>query len=587
MDIWILILGLSLFVLIAFFMWQYMTAKKKLSVVNNELKFFKKEKDYYDEAMMLFSSEYAIIFANQAAKNLFALNNNNEIYGVGKKVQLQIKSGMREDFFEALEKLTKTSDDNLKLENVFLIISGQEKKVDIYLDKSSWNINKTITCVIDIRKPQEVTKMNEKRDGAIDFLTGLPSQFLALSDINTLVVESKKKSGSFGLFLLGIDHFKDIQNTLGLGYTNQILKNLAQYFIDNPDENIKVYRMESDKFVFIIDGLDEDELARKMARDLIVSVGNIYGKNNDIRLTSSVGIVLYPRDGKNATKLIDNVYITLDKAQTQSELNVEVFTTEDHIVHVDEVEMNEDIRKGLIKSEFLLYYQPIFDLEGEQIIGAEALLRWKHPKHGLISADKFLDVAEKTGLIVDLGEYAFNEAIQQRQRCGTSVKDNFQITINLSLKEMQVEELIPRLEMLFDKYQIARSTINLDINEGVAMENIDKTANDIKLFKDFGLSIALDNFGAGYSSFKYLNILPIDTIKIDRSLIFDLTLNSKNQTTVKAIIELAHTLGYNVVAEGVETSKEANILASLNCDYAQGYLYSRPLPSKEFEELLK
>ena len=270
----------------------------------------------------------------------------------------------------------------------------------------------------------------------------------------------------------------------------------------------------------------------------------------------------------------------------QSESNIEVFSTEDHVIHKDEIQINEDIRKGLIKSEFLLYYQPIFDLEGEQIIGAEALLRWKHPKHGLISADKFLEVAEKTGLIVDLGEYAFNEAIQQRQRCTRSVRDDFQITINLSLKEMQVEKLLPRLEMLFDKYKVDRNAINLDVSEGVAMENIDKTANDFKLFKDFGLSLSLDHFGAGYSSFKYLNMLPINMIKIDRSLIFDLTLNLKHQTTVKAIIELAHTLGYKVVAEGVETSQEASILAALHCDYAQGYLYSRPLPANEFEELL-
>ena len=505
---------------------------------------------------------------------------------MGKKIQLQVNSGMREDFFIALEKFNSESEDNVKLDNIYLIVSGQEKKVDIFLDKSSSNIDGNITCVIDIKNPHIVEMTNEAKNGAIDFLTGLPSQFLALSDINTLVIESKKKSESFGVFLLGIDHFNDIQTTLGLGYTNKILKNLAQYFIDNPSENIRVYRMESDKFVFLIDGLDEDELARSMARDIIVSVGSIYVDNNDIRLTSSIGVVIYPENGENATKLIDNVYIALDKAQSQSESNIEIFTTEDYIVHVDEVEMNEDIRKGLIKSEFLLYYQPIFDLEGEEMIGAEALLRWKHPKHGLISADKFLEVAEKTGLIVDLGEYAFNEAIQQRQKCDLNVRDSFQITINLSLKEMQVEKLIPRLEMLFDKYKIARSTINLDINEGIAMENIDKTANDFKLFKDFGLSVALDNFGAGYSSFKYLNMLPIDMIKIDRSLIFDLTLNLKHQTTVKAIIELAHTLGYKVVAEGVETSQEASILAALNCDYAQGYLYSRPLPSSEFEALL-
>ena len=586
MDMWTLVLSVSLVGAVLGLVWQFIQSQKKFLTVVDELKFFKKEKEYYEESMMLLSTDYKVVFANQSAKELFSLNEQNELYGVAKKIQLQVTSGFREDFFEALEKLNNTNENSFKLENVFLIVSGQEKKVNIYIDKSAWNINHTITCVIDVIKAQELTTANEDKAGAIDFLTGLPSQFLALADINTLVIESKKKSESFALFLLGIDHFSDIQTTLGLGYTNKILKNIAQYFMDHPVEHIRVYRMDADKFIFLVDGLDEDELARTMAKDIIVSVGNIYRDNNDIRLTNSIGVVLYPRDGENASKLINNVYVALAKAQVQSESNIEVFSTEDHVIHTDEIQMNEDIRKGLIKSEFLLYYQPIFNLEGEQIIGAEALLRWKHPEHGLISADKFLEVAEKTGLIVDLGEYAFNEAIQQRQRCQRSVRDDFQITINLSLKEMQVEKLLPRLEMLFDKYKIDRNAINLDVSEGIAMENIDKTANDFKLFKDFGLSLSLDHFGAGYSSFKYLNMLPIDMIKIDRSLIFDLTLNLKHQTTVKAIIELAHTLGYKVVAEGVETSQEANILAALHCDYAQGYLYSRPLPANEFEELL-
>jgi len=494
---------------------------------------------------------------------------------------------MREDFFEALKKLTNTNENSFKLENAVLFVSGQEKKVNIYIDKSDWNINQTITCVIDMIQTQELTIENEDKVGSIDFLTGLPSQFSALADINTLVIESKQKSESFALFLLGIDHFKDIQVTLGLGYSNKILKNIAQYFIEHPTEHIRVYRMDADKFIFLVDGLDEDELARTMAKEIIVSVGNIYRGNNDLRLTSSIGIVLYPKDGENASKLIDNVYVALDKAQAQSASNIEVFSSEDHVIQKDEIQMNKDIRKGLEKSEFLLYYQPIFDIKGEQMIGAEALLRWQHPKYGLISADKFLHVAEKTGLIVDLGEYAFEEAIKQRERFGIGARDDFQITINMSLKEMQVEKFIPRLEMLFQKYNVKTHTINLDVSESVAMENIDKTANDFKLFKELGLSLSLEHFGARYSSFKYLNLLPIDTIKIDRSLIFDLTLNLKHQTTVKAIIELAHTLGYKVVAEGVETSQETVILKALHCDYAQGYLYSRPLPANEFNELLR
>jgi len=587
MDVWILVGGILLFLLLLFTLWKNQHSVKRLHQATDELKFFKKEKEYYDEAMFLLSKDYAIIYANQAAKDLFSLDENNEIRGITKKIQLQITSGRQEDFFTVLREYSETHDTSFKLDNVFLFVSGQEHKVNIFMDKSASDINGTMTCIIDMKPVStHVEAKVGTQDGTVDFLTGLPSQFQALSEINTLVMESKKKSEFFGIFLMGIDHFSDIQTTLGLGYTNKILKRVAQYFMDNPDENIHVYRMEADKFLLVVNGLDEDELARTMAKDLIVTVGNIFRDSNDIRLTSSVGVVLYPRDGENATKLIDNVYIALDKAQQGDESNIEIFSDEDAIIHTDDVHMNEEIKKGLIKSEFLLFYQPIFDIEGEQMIGAEALLRWQHPKHGLISANKFLHVAEKTGLIVDLGEYAFNEAIKQRERCGVGARDDFQITINMSLKEMQVEKLIPRLEMLFQKYKVETHTINLDISESAAMENIDKTANDFKLFKELGLSLSLEHFGAGYSSFKYLNLLPIDTIKIDRSLIFDLTLNLQHQTTVKAIIELAHTLGYKVAAEGVETSQESSILEGLNCDYAQGYLYSRPLPAKEFEALL-
>jgi diguanylate cyclase (GGDEF)-like protein len=587
MNIWILVALISLGVLTLLLLWQFLSSRNKLTVVRNELQFFKKEKEYYEEAMIMISlNNNRIIFANESAKNLFSLNEENESYGISKKVQLRVNDDMPKDFFDVMQTLDNPSGNSFKLQNVSLIISGQEKKVNIFMDKSILDNEETLTCVIDMLSQGNETISTTGKEGAIDFLTGLPSQFLALSDINSLVIESKKKSESFGLFLLGIDHFKEIQSTLGLGHSNQVLKKLATHFIDKPDENISVYRMESDKFLFLINGLDEDDLARTMAKDLIAKVGSTYKDSNDVRLSSSIGVVIYPKDGENASKLIDNVYSTLDRAQNESESNIELFTTEHQIIREDELNMKEDIRKGLIKSEFLLYYQPIFDLAGEQMIGAEALLRWKHPKHGLIAADKFLDVAEKSGLIVDLGEYVFNEAILQRERCGVGAREDFQITINLSLKEMQVDKLIPRLETLFDKHKVEKHSINLDISEGVAMENIDKTANDFKLFKDFGLSLSLDHFGAGYSSFKYLSMLPVDTIKIDRSLIFDLTLNLKHQTTVKAIIELAHTLGYKVVAEGVETSQEAAILESLHCDYAQGYLYSRPLPSNEFEELL-
>lgn len=562
-------------------------SKRKMYRILDELTLLKKEKEYYSEAIMVLSDKYEIIYGNKTAKNLFGLNASYQRMTNAKEIQLKVDTSSPDDFFKVLNKAAERKENSFHLQNVLLVIAGKMTQVNIYVDKSEWNVNKTISCVIDMQaiSPTE-SKDVVKEAGGIDFLTGMSSQFLALADINTLSMDSHKQSDTFTLFLLGIDHYNDIQTTLGLGFTNRILKSMAQYFIDNPNKNMKSYRMDGDKFMVIIKDINEEDEARKIAHDIMVSIGSIYRDNNDIRLTCSIGIAAYPKDGSNATKLIDNAYIALHKAQLQSESNIEFFNDEYHTIRTDEVKMNEEIIRGLKKNEFLLHYQPIFDLEGENLIAAEALIRWQHPEHGLISADKFLHIAEKTGLIVELGEYVFNQAIQQRQRCDRTQDQNFKITINLSLKEMQVTALIPRLDMLFTKYKVDKNTINLDISESAAMENIDKTANDFKLLKEFGISLSLDHFGAGCSSFKYLALLPIDIIKIDRTLIFDLTLNVSHQVTVKAIIDLAHTLGYKVVAEGVETSQEATILSTLKCDYAQGYLYSRPLPVEDFEALL-
>jgi len=569
--------------------WLYLFDKKKLARVTDELNLFKKEKEYYAEAMMIFSADHSITFANQAAKDLFSLNVNNQVDTNASKVDLKLGKESQEDFFTSIKTISDANNESFKIDNVTLILKGKRKKIDLYIDKSVYNNEQMITCVIDMNMENNQINVNrnkESKTGYLDFLTNLPSQFAAVSDMNSLIIESKKKSESFSVFLLGIDHFNDIQTTLGLSYSNQILKTLSQFFASNQDEDITIYHMDADKFLLLVRYVNEDTSMNIKARDMIVSVGNVYRDNNDIRLTSSIGIVQYPKDGANATKLIDNSYIALNKAQEQSESNIKLFNADHHTIHIDESKMNEDIRTGLDNNEFLLHYQPIFDLAGERIIGAEALIRWKHPEYGLITADKFLEVAETTGLIIDLGEYVFNEAIQERQRCNIGYVKDFQITINLSLKAMEVDKLIPKLAILFDKYNVEKNAINLDISETAVMEYIDKTAHDFKLLNEFGLSLSIDNFGVGYSSFKYLSMFPLNMIKIDRSLIFDLTLNLEHQMTVRAIINFAHTLGYKVVAEGVETTQEATILKTLNCDYAQGYLYSRPLPAAEFEELL-
>lgn len=387
--------------------------------------------------------------------------------------------------------------------------------------------------------------------------------------------------------MLGIDHFSDLQTTLGHGYANKILKKIANYFIDNPVNGIRIYRMDCDKFLFILDNVSGEEEAKKIAKKIIIDIGNLHKKDANVRLSASIGIAKYPDNGENAAKLIDHIYIALAHAQRESESNIECFSTELQSMNKDELKMNEEIQRGLKYHEFFLYYQPIFNLKTEEMIGAEALIRWNHPKLGLIVADQFLTVAKKTGLIVDIGEYVFREAIKQRKLWDDSGLKKFKITLNLSLKEMHVDKLMQKLEILFEDHSVDPRDFNLDITEESAMVNIEKTAMEFKLFKELGLSLSLDHFGASASSLKHLQMLPLSMIKIDRSLIFDLYSNLDHQITVKAMIALIHGLGFEVVAEGVETSKESALLYDMGCDHAQGYLFSKPLPSAEFQELLK
>ena len=580
------IIGSAVLLVIAgIFYWVYQREKQQISNLQRDLNFFKKEKEYYDEGMFVLDQQNNIIFANGAAKKLFSLDDKNRMLPDAKKIELKIDSQNPRDFFEVLTEQVASHKGSFHLQNVLLVIAGKMQQVNIYVDKTAFN--ETVTCVIDMRTVAPAEAKSASKEGGVDFLTGLPSQFTALSELNAQVMESQKNSESFALLLLGIDHFSELQTTLGLGYTNQLLKKIANFFIENPEENIKVYRMDCDKFMLVAEHVDDIEIARKVARKLILDISSLHKTESSVRVTASVGIAKYPEHGENATKLINHMYQALADAQHESDSNIEVFSLEQQAMHKDETKINEEIQRGLKQHEFFLYYQPIFNLETEEMVGAEALLRWNHPEMGIISADKFLNVAEKTGLIIEVGEYVFREAIKQRKFWDDNGLKKFKVTLNLSLKEMQVEKLIQKLEMLFEDNNVDPRAFNLDITEKAAMANIEKTMMDFKLFRELGLSISLDNFGAGSSSIKHLQLLPLSTIKIDRSLIFDLYSNLDHQITVKAMIDMIHDLGFEAVAEGVETSKESALLYDLGCDHAQGYLFSKPLPAAEFQDLLK
>lgn len=565
--------------------------QKESQTASEELRLFKKEKEYYQEAMIVMTLDRKILFANLAAKNLFHLNEENKAGGFEQKVELKVGKEKPADFFDAVFGSLDQTNTSLQLPETYLIVGGKRKKVDLFVDTSDLGFDQTITCVIDgePRREEALTHSSAKSNGEdnLDILTGLPTQFNALRDINALIVESQKEGKHFFLFLLGIDHFHDIQISMGHTFGNQILKKMSQFFAKKNIDNVQTYRMEYNKFLMVFTSIKTEQKAREEALNLISGLRNYCQGNNAANITASIGIVHFPEHGINASKLIDHAYIALDNAQQESQSNVEYFSSEYQMIHKDELQINDEIKKGLENEEFVLFYQPIIDLQNESVVGAEALVRWHHPKLGLISPDKFLNIAEKTGLIVDIGEYVFKAAIIQHKEWSKLSNKQLKITINLSFKEMQVEKLIEKLTTLFKEYQAYPEDFILDISESSIMENRKKAARDLRLLKDMGFTITLDHFGAESSSLHELQALPLSVLKIDRSLIFDLEASLEHQNTVKALIGVAHTLGYQASAEGVETAKEVSLLTSLKCDYAQGYYYSRAVSAEEFEGLLK
>jgi predicted signal transduction protein with EAL and GGDEF domain len=349
-----------------------------------------------------------------------------------------------------------------------------------------------------------------------------------------------------------------------------------------------VYRLDCDNFLLAVKNVKSEEEVLKRGKEINQEVVGLFkeGDNKSTILISS-GIVIFPEHGKNSNQLIDHAFMALEKAKEKGEGITEIFRNTQSKVLEKEIVLSEEIKSGLKKKEFLVYYQPIIDLHTDDVIAAEALVRWKHPEHGLIRPGTFIDLAEKTGLILDIGEYVLTEVIHQRKTWSEFGFKNIEISVNLSPRELHIPQLAIKLEELFIECQVDPRYFNFDISEASVMENIDKTDMEFDIMKKIGVFLSLDHFGVGGSSIERLQKLPIHTLKVDRSLLKDIDSNKDHQEIVKAIVVLAHSLNIEVVAEGIETRDQYNMLQKLDCDQAQGYLFAKPAPAFEFQKMLR
>lgn len=385
-----------------------------------------------------------------------------------------------------------------------------------------------------------------------------------------------------------IDRFKDINDTLGHDTGDHIL-NLVGKRIENiiKDGDI-LARFGGDEFLILMKDIEDENEVVEFAKQVLDKMSQPFLMNRYKHfLTASVGVSIYPEGGKDLTTLVKNADMAMYRAKKGGGNNFYVYNKELSDIEINKVKTISQLRRAVERNEFELYYQPKIDMNLGKVHGMEALIRWNNPDEGLIGPNKFIPIAEEMGLILPIGEWVLREACRQNKEWLDKGYQPIRVSVNISGMQFQQKDFVDIVKNVLEDTGIESQYLELEITESIAMIDIKYTIEVLKKLKSLGVYISIDDFGTGYSSFSYLKEMSVDELKIDRTFIMDVNTNTKNMSIVKAIIHLAHELNLEVTAEGAETEEHIQFLKENNCDKVQGYYYSKPVSSEEFEKFLK
>ncbi len=422
-----------------------------------------------------------------------------------------------------------------------------------------------------------------------DPLTSLPNRRMFRERMDHEIRKNKRSDLMLAILFIDLDRFKEINDTMGHDMGDILLIQTAKRIRECVRESDTVARLGGDEFTIILNGMKEHGDVERVTQTILHKLAEPFALGDDVAyVTASIGITLYPHDGDDIDALLRNADQAMYSAKDHGRNRYQYFTPSMQQAAQIRMRLAGDLRQALGNNEFLLYYQPIVNLKTGETYKAEALIRWQHPRQGLISPDKFIPIAEDTGLILEIGEWVFQQAAIQVARLRNSHHPAFQISINKSPVQFlnsHSKSHISWLEFL-DKVGLPGDSITIEITENLLLD-LDGTVTDKLLaFRDAGIQVAIDDFGTGYSSLAYLKKFDIDYLKIDRMYISNLLPDSNDLALCEAIIVMAHKLGLKVIAEGVETTMQRDMLMEAGCDYAQGYFFSKPLPVDMFEKLI-
>lgn len=441
---------------------------------------------------------------------------------------------------------------------------------------------KQVVTIIRNITEQHKTAEVIRHQAYYDTLTLLPNRFLALDRLSQLVNEAQRNNEKTAILFLDLDDFKKVNDTLGHEIGDRLLQASANRLNNIVRKEDTVGRLGGDEFIVLLRGLSDGHSALTITENLL----NIFREpfkldGRELILTLSIGIAIYPDNGKSTSELLRNADIAMYQAKELGRNTYSFFTKEMNVTMLRRLEVEEQLHGALDRNEFEVYYQPKVDVENNIIIGAEALLRWHNPALGNITPDEFIPIAEHTGLIISIGQFVIKQALNFLNEWQKSQQTTYTIAINLSPRQFRETELVNFVESLLKNANIAAQSLEFEITEGVLMVGQIYIDEALVRLNKMGVKLSMDDFGTGYSSLSYLRRYDFDILKIDRSFIHGITVNKDDFSLVKATIAMAHSLGLTVVAEGVETKEQVALLNELQCNYLQGYYFSRPIPAKE------
>jgi diguanylate cyclase (GGDEF)-like protein/PAS domain S-box-containing protein len=416
-----------------------------------------------------------------------------------------------------------------------------------------------------------------------DPLTGLPNRALLSDRFSQMIVLARRRSAPLGVLFIDLDDFKLVNDTQGHAAGDELLKEAARRLLASVRQGDTVARISGDEFAVIVGDLARADDAALIAQKIIDKLGEGFAiRGKEMFVTASIGIATFPADGDNAEVLLGAADAAMYRAKQAGRNAFQFFTAEINQRTRARAQLGVELRRALERGEYTLAYQPKIDLATGRTIGAEALLRWIHPERGSVAPVEFIPVLEESGLIVPVGEWVLERACRDLKAWQSSGREPMPIAVNLSARQFRQQDLEARIRAIVDKAGVAPSLIELEITESQLMHDPEHATRVLRALGKAGLRVAIDDFGTGYSSLAYLTRFPLASLKIDRSFVSHALTDQADATIVRSIVDMAHTLGFTVVAEGVETGPQAEFLRKLGCEQAQGFLFARPMPASAF-----